>query len=625
MKKYLKKISDSLVFYKSSGNYKYIREVEQHLRDYYLADGVVFYAYNMSGNTISLFSEKDSKVIGLEKSLVKQCIETKSPITVDHVNSNKFYNTDIDNPLNLKIKSMMIVPLLKNEKILGVVILYKDVKRRKVFLRNDETVFTNFSFVLLDVFSKISIKRTNNTHGYISDTVPIERRSQNERSRNKDEEKLIRLESEISKLKNNFVDVEVDNKLLKKELTALKVIKNKNLINNTKIEKLQEYSQKIDEQNKQIEKYENEIKQLNVEITSKSLEIINNNAYLEENNKLKDKVTSLQGEVTKLDNTKEKLKEYSRKLDEQNKQIEKYEKEIKKLDAKIASKPLIETNKNTYFEENNKLKEEVKYLNQEIKYLESEVKKLDKENEALLQLNENKESISLDINKQKHKEVWLQRKTERENMNIEYILLDADKMFGANRQAYMLFELMIFALSSDENMRILEEQLQASKIMLKTIKEIEFEDTLKIRKDKYLVTEFIDNIKSFESTILQSQIKFNIELDKFMPKYFIFDAPKVQSIVLNLLLDLQSFIDHNNPIDMRFTHNTKLLHIEIGGGIPQKAGGFLSGFTKKKPVKEISERPALQIGRKILNSFEYDITHKYTEKYYKFMLDVPII
>jgi len=242
------------------------------------------------------------------------------------------------------------------------------------------------------------------------------------------------------------------------------------------------------------------------------------------------------------------------------------------------------------------------------------------ENITSLNTSDNSKKIKKE-NKISHQQN-LEKMLDIKNINLEYLLQDLDKVFGENKQSYMLFELLLFALTSNENMKNIENKILHSKIIFKILQDFNF-DVLKNHKEKYLVTKFIDNIKSFEKTIFQSKIKFNITFDKFMPTYFIFDAPKIQSIILLLIMDLEDFIDHTQPINISLTHNTKLLYIKIEGSLLENHS-ILSSITGKKKFKNISERPALQIAVELSDSIDQEIASTYTKTSYSFSLDVPI-
>ena len=646
MKNDLKKISEYLIFYRSSGSHKYLIEIEKYLKEYFSADGIVFWTYQTDTDSINMLSETKHKALPLSSSLIKQSIETKSSMFLDHVSSNKFYSSSIDNPLDLKIRSMMIVPMIKDNKVLGIVSLYKEIKRRKKFTDYDGLMFQKFALTLLGLYSKETIEQKSqlNAKNHVLEALPREQEI-NEKKLNKKKESVSELELEIKALKNIFSDLEKENKSFKNELNLLKSKEKENITKlnqqNDKFEALEathkstvdKHKKENVEYKKSTKTYVSELTELKKLVKKQELDL---KAYAKSDKEQKKCIDAYEKEIEELKHTEKEFQsvhksiviKYEKNELKQLNAIEEYRKTIEELKSNLSEKP--KENKdnskdeNAYLAELNKVKEEVVYLNKEIEYFDSELKKLEKENENLAKIAEENKVSTEEKSKKDHKEIWLQKKDAKENYNIEYILQEVDSIFGVNEQAYMLFELMVFSINSTENMQLIENKIKSSKIVPLIVEEFKFENMLKIHKEKYLVSKFIDNIRGYEQTIFPSKIKLNITIDKFMPKFFIFDAPKVQSIVLHLLMDLQEFIDHKKSIDMSFTHNTKLLHIEIGGKLPQETGGFLSGLTKKNIVKDISKRPALQIGRKLLNSFDYDIEPVYKEKYYTFILDVPI-
>ena len=60
------------------------------------------------------------------------------PILANHVFSNKYYMSEIDNPLQLKIKSLLVFPIIKESQVIGVLKLWRGVNQKALFKKQDE-------------------------------------------------------------------------------------------------------------------------------------------------------------------------------------------------------------------------------------------------------------------------------------------------------------------------------------------------------------------------------------------------------------------------------------------------------------------------------------------------------
>jgi len=108
-----------------------------------------------------------------------------------------------------------------------------------------------------------------------------------------------------------------------------------------------------------------------------------------------------------------------------------------------------------------------------------------------------------------------------------------------------------------------------------------------------------------------------------MPVSLVFDAPKIQSILLHLLTDLYQFVDYEKTINLNFNFKNKLLYIEIGGFVYQKNSLFQSMFKEKKIGGDEKNRIGLQLSKKLIIRLKGAIEYLYENEYYKFILTVP--
>ncbi|HHD80535.1 MAG TPA: GAF domain-containing protein, partial [Campylobacterales bacterium] len=135
-----KNLANNLNLYVASSDLKYIHDIEEILKAFFSAKYVRLWKYDKNNETLILLNESVEKVISLESSLTKQAINNQASIFINHISSNKHYNPDIDNPLGLKLKSLIILPSIKGNKVLGVLKIARGINERKVFTKQDKAI-----------------------------------------------------------------------------------------------------------------------------------------------------------------------------------------------------------------------------------------------------------------------------------------------------------------------------------------------------------------------------------------------------------------------------------------------------------------------------------------------------
>jgi len=601
-----KKNSDDLMLTKIRSNYKDITKLEEELKHYFSADNVTLWFYNPNKDSIFLPQEKN-KAITLDKSLIKECIEQNSLNFYDHLNSNKYYSPKIDNPLNIKLKSMMIFPIVDKKEVLGVLILYKNIRRGTFFTKKDAEILKRFSSVLIKACKVRSINVKNH---YIGEMVEkqnyIEKKKKNIKVENKKPINDSELALEVKVLKNTFKEVEKENIKLKEKLLLLeeKYKEDASIKNNTIYDLTKEHEILKKTYENTLIKSKNDLKKIseihNKEIGSltsdyKNLQILMKKQTLNYNtdaNTYKKEITILKKSLNSIE----------------EKTILEYEKKIE-----ILKKNLNELSKNKNLTTNKQLENELKYLNTEIEFLEKNISKLEEENEKLT-----KKVQAQFIQPANKKE-----ENTRENNNIEYIIQTVDTKFHDNKYALILFELLIHAFNSEFNMKLIDEKIAKTKLIPELLDEYDFDTGLKIYEEKHVVSDFIANIKKFEKKIFHNPILLHINLEKLIPETLVFDAPKLQTIFLHLLRDLDDFSDMKKPIEIDIKHDSRFLYIEMLAEV-REGEKSLFGLGKKNIIKDISKRHALQFGRMLLYHFGYDVNPSYVLNKYRFSFKFPI-
>ena len=155
----LRIMTKSLTHYVESNDFKHILEIENYLKEFFVAQSVKFWFYDEKNQVLTPLDNENSKPIPLDSSLTKQVITTMSSILDNHITSNKYYVQSIDNPLNVKLKSLLVFPIVKANKVIGVLRVFRGLKERKSFIKKDETTLETFLPLLLDIMAYKTIDK----------------------------------------------------------------------------------------------------------------------------------------------------------------------------------------------------------------------------------------------------------------------------------------------------------------------------------------------------------------------------------------------------------------------------------------------------------------------------------
>ncbi|SFV58222.1 Transcriptional regulator [hydrothermal vent metagenome] len=91
-----------------------------------------------------------------KKGLLYKCFATKEAAISNYLASEKGYVAHIDNPDNMKIKSKIMLPLIENNRFIGIVTAYSSVKQIKKFTIDDLELLKVISPTIIDAIQKIS-------------------------------------------------------------------------------------------------------------------------------------------------------------------------------------------------------------------------------------------------------------------------------------------------------------------------------------------------------------------------------------------------------------------------------------------------------------------------------------
>jgi hypothetical protein len=554
----VKEIAKCANAYAKSKESKHMDEIEHAIQTLFESQTVKFWKVDTQKETIQLLNKDTDEALFLESSLTKQAIESKKALLENHVSSDKYYNVTIDNPFALKIKALMIYPILKGKTVIGVLKVWRGIKQRKVFSKKDEEILLALSSLWLHILESREIDK----------------------------------ETVLSLLGENVEKDVIKPRVHKEEQTKKTVAKNVKYSRTEliELESLKQERDTLKEENKRFVENEKEQEKLLQSYKDKIVEIE------KEYKKSKNETSSKENELV-----------FQTKIDAYDKELEA---------SKIKYKELESSSLELYSESQ---------LNQiMIKTLEKELKLLKKENKnLLLELKEKEHSCKSIKDLKSEKSLLAQQNKKNVMENIEDILMQVDNRFAENEYAYMLFEMMLYALNSKKGIAYIEESIKKSKIVPTIIDGYYFKSDLQVHNEKYLIADLVKHIQSYEKHIFSNMINIKVHVDDVMPASLVIDAPKIQSTLLHLLIDLHQFVDHSKAVHVNFTFKKKFLHIEIGGSIHKKNSLFQSMFKQTKLGGDEKDRIGLQLSKKVIARLKGEIDYLYEDNYYKFIMTVP--
>jgi hypothetical protein len=554
----VKEIAKCANAYAKSKESKHMDEIEHAIQTLFESQTVKFWKVDTQKETIQLLNKDTDEALFLESSLTKQAIESKKTLLENHVSSDKYYNVTIDNPFALKIKALMIYPILKGKTVIGVLKVWRGIKQRKVFSKKDEEILLALSSLWLHILESREIDK----------------------------------ETVLTMLGENVEKDVIKPRVHKEEQTKKTVAKNVKYSRTEliELESLKQERDTLKEENKRFVENEKEQEKLLQSYKDKIVEIE------KEYKKSKNETSSKENELV-----------FQTKIDAYDKELEA---------SKIKYKELESSSLELYSESQ---------LNQiMIKTLEKELKLLKKENKnLLLELKEKEHSCKSIKDLKSEKSLLAQQNKKNVMENIEDILMQVDNRFAENEYAYMLFEMMLYALYSKKGIAYIEESIKKSKVVPTIIDGYYFKSDLQVHNEKYLIADLVKHIQSYEKHIFSNMINIKVHVDDVMPASLVIDAPKIQSTLLHLLIDLHQFVDHSKAVHVNFTFKKKFLHIEIGGSIHKKNSLFQSMFKQTKLGGDEKDRIGLQLSKKVIARLKGEIDYLYEDNYYKFIMTVP--
>ena len=141
----------------ANSNIEINEQIESFLISLLDAEFASLWFYNEKDMTLLREREVTVRTLSLEekRGIIYKCFMTQEAKIYNYLASDKDYIAAIDNPDNIKIKSKIIVPLVSDERLVGIVTVYSSVKKAKKFIKEDMQKLQALSPYLIDIINKM--------------------------------------------------------------------------------------------------------------------------------------------------------------------------------------------------------------------------------------------------------------------------------------------------------------------------------------------------------------------------------------------------------------------------------------------------------------------------------------
>ena len=193
-----------------------LKRVEDTIIDITNSEYSRVWLYNKRDNTIDTFSKNRIISLLLEESILKNILISKRGFFDNYIVSHKQYNQKIDNPLNIKIKSMIIVPILDkiDESVIAFVVAYNSVKHTEELRRYDIRSVKLLENPIYNIIRGLEKEIRENSTLKKVEIKESKRKASLESELNLYKQKIIDLEKELLSKEQELIDKESQNSAL---------------------------------------------------------------------------------------------------------------------------------------------------------------------------------------------------------------------------------------------------------------------------------------------------------------------------------------------------------------------------------------------------------------------------
>ena len=185
---------------------EYIKSVESFAMEMINSEFALLWRYDNTSNTISTINNNiKHKDIIVGSSIMKDILDSKKPLYHNHIINHKSYASQIDNPLSLSLKSMIILPILDkgNVNCIGFITAFNSTEYNHMFKRYDIKILE-----ALLPYGRICLNKSL----FIPTQITLEEKPEEKDFLLKEEllkKELLEKELEIQELKNQIENMEL--------------------------------------------------------------------------------------------------------------------------------------------------------------------------------------------------------------------------------------------------------------------------------------------------------------------------------------------------------------------------------------------------------------------------------
>ncbi|MFK5976621.1 MAG: hypothetical protein QM493_08955 [Sulfurovum sp.] len=603
---------------------KNITKVKSLIKDNMIVEDMLLYKYSEYNEMLDILCDDEFIPITLENSFLEYTIESKRLEFDNHIKSNKYYTSKFDNPKDLTIRGLLMFPIIENKKTIGVLSMYRSAKQNINFTNKDEITMKSFEMLLCKLIHEESI---DDDDLLVFDSIDKEEIQDIEKPVNRKRKKEL---DNSSILKKSNADIQVQIQKIKQENESLKldmkVQIDKFLIK--KSEEIEALKQSKKELEKVIQEYtlqEIEIKEKDekkkIELEKLTKELKKRKANIKVQNK---DITLMEKELEKLEEItqeNENLKadtkvRIDKSLIKKSEEIEALKKSKKELEKAVKGYSLQEIESKEEDKKKNielaNLKANAKIQNKSAIIMQedlAQMRELKQDNEDLRADIKDRNSIILKYSNNEIKEKHVRKRESRKtDQNIEYLLKEIDCKFGGYKNSYILFEMMIYAISSLKGMNIIEDFITKSKDLNNFVDTFYREITIKPKRKK-------EQIKK----VFEDKIKDNLSFDESLPSSLVVDTPKINSILYHIQENLAILSEDKTLVYTNVSYHNEHLLIEVNGKIKQESGILQNIFKKTNTGNE----QELMICDKLVKLLGGSLNSSYNEEDYQYKISLP--
>jgi len=218
--------------------------IEETIIDISNSEFGLLWLFDESRNKIKTFIKNKEIELNLNASILKLVFLSKKGFFENYIVSHPKYNQKIDNPLNIKIKSMIVLPVLdkRREKVFGFISAYNSVNHIEELRRYDVR-----SLGLLDNCVYNVIKVLNNNNDDVVPTIIPQNEKKSDKNNHSVESpkkpNVLKKKETKRNIRKSKLDLEVEVELQKEKIKALE---NELLLKNQFIKKKEAEIEKYD-------------------------------------------------------------------------------------------------------------------------------------------------------------------------------------------------------------------------------------------------------------------------------------------------------------------------------------------------------------------------------------------